>query len=78
MASNKASEPIFLPIAAVCSRYDHVSDMWIERRLKDDSGFPKPIYIAKRRFWRLADLELWERSLATKGANVEREMAGAA
>ena len=77
MASNKASEPIFLPIAAVCGRYNEVSDMWIERRLKDSSGFPKPIYIAKRRFWRLADLELWERGLATKSGAVEREMTAA-
>jgi hypothetical protein len=39
--------------------------MWIARRLKDGSGFPKPVYIGKLRFWRLADLEAWERTLAT-------------
>ena len=67
--SNNASEPVFLPSGAVRSRYDHASDMWLDRRLKDDSGFPRPVYIAKRRYWRLADLELWERGLATKSAD---------
>lgn len=65
MATTKNTSTIFLPSAAVRARYDDASDMWIDRRLKDDSGFPKPIYIAKRRFWRVTDLETWERGLAT-------------
>ncbi len=40
--------------------------MWIERRLKDDSGFPAPVYIGRLRFWRLHELEKWEHGLATK------------
>jgi hypothetical protein len=53
-----------IPIAQVRSRYGGVSDMWVERRLKGDLGFPKPVYISKRRYWRLDDLITWERSLA--------------
>jgi hypothetical protein len=34
--------------------------MWIHRRLKDASGFPRPIYIAGIRHWRLSDLLAWE------------------
>ncbi len=35
-----------------------VSDMTLWRWLKDpDVGFPKPIRIARRRYWRLAELE---------------------
>lgn len=36
-----------------------VSDMWIWRRLNDDSGFPKPIYIARTRFWREDEIVAW-------------------
>ena len=36
-----------------------VSDMWLWRRLDSDPTFPKPTYIAKRRFWREADIIDW-------------------
>jgi hypothetical protein len=50
--------------ADVRKRYGGVSHMWIERRLADDPNFPKPLYISKRRFWRLGDLVAWERCKA--------------
>ena len=41
-----------------------VSDMWIRRRIAEPD-FPKPIKFtpsrSSRRFWRLADIEAWER-----------------
>ena len=40
--------------------------MWIERRLKDDSGFPRPVYFGRFRYWLLSDLERWERAQAAK------------
>jgi hypothetical protein len=52
--------------AMVRARYGNVSHMWIERRLNDDSEFPKPLYIAKRRFWYLNDLVAWERKQVVK------------
>jgi hypothetical protein len=55
------ADDTLLPTAKVRSRYGGVSAMWVERRLADDPNFPKPIYIAKRRFWRLGDLVAWER-----------------
>jgi hypothetical protein len=45
-------------------RYGNVSDMWLFQRLHDDSGFPQPLYIRGRRFWRLAELIKWERGQA--------------
>ena len=35
-------------------RYGAFQRMSVERRLSSDPTFPRPIYIAKRRFWRLA------------------------
>jgi predicted DNA-binding transcriptional regulator AlpA len=52
----------FLTSKAVRARYGNCSDMWIYRRLHDDSGFPRPIEISGRRFWKLSALIAWERA----------------
>lgn len=52
----------FLTAKQTRLRYGDVSDMWLWRRLHDDSGFPQPTIINKRRFWRVSDLLAWERS----------------
>ena len=54
--------------AQLRQRYGGVSHMWPERRLADDPDFPKPTYIAKRRYWRLGDLIAWERLKAAGAA----------
>jgi predicted DNA-binding transcriptional regulator AlpA len=51
----------FLQIEAVCSRYDSISRSTLWRWTRDpEVGFPNPVYIAARPFWRLADLERFE------------------
>lgn len=59
---------VFLTSDQVRTRYGDVSAMWIERRLADASGFPPPIFIGRRRYWRQTELEAWERDLAVKSA----------
>jgi len=45
----------------VCERFGGVSTMWLTRRLANPAyNFPRPLYIAKRRFWRVAELTAWE------------------
>jgi hypothetical protein len=44
-------------------RYGNASDMWLWRRLHDSSGFPQPIVICGRRFWKLCALVEWERGV---------------
>jgi hypothetical protein len=61
-------EDQFIPTAHVRTRYGGRSHMWIERRLHDASNFPRPLYIAKRRYWRLSDLVAWERNQAARAA----------
>ena len=54
-----------IPAADVRRRYGGVSHMWLERRLANPrSGFPRPLYIGPRRYWRLAELVAWEQTLA--------------
>jgi predicted DNA-binding transcriptional regulator AlpA len=50
-----------VPIGPMCAElFGGVSKMWVERKLEDEtSGFPKPIYISGRRFWRVAEVLAW-------------------
>ncbi|WP_419828926.1 helix-turn-helix transcriptional regulator [Methylobacterium sp.] len=57
-----------LPAAQVMARYQ-VSDMTIFRWLADPKlGFPQPIRINGRRYWRLAELQAFEARQASKEA----------
>ncbi|WP_441229453.1 hypothetical protein AB7828_03860 [Tardiphaga sp. 215_C5_N2_1] len=56
-----SDDATLIPTARLRARFGGVSHMWVERRLKDDPTFPKPIYITNRRFWRVSDLVVWER-----------------
>jgi predicted DNA-binding transcriptional regulator AlpA len=59
LAVPKTSEDL-LPATPVRARYG-VSDMTIFRWLADPKlGFPQPIRINGRRYWRLADLQAFE------------------
>lgn len=63
------NEKTYLPAAAVRTRYG-IAKMTIWRWLQNDAlGFPKPMRINNRLFWKLADLEMWEASRSEGGAN---------
>jgi predicted DNA-binding transcriptional regulator AlpA len=54
----------FLPARRTWERYG-VTSMTLHRWLRDDRlDFPKPMLIGRMRFWRIADLEVWEASRA--------------
>jgi predicted DNA-binding transcriptional regulator AlpA len=50
----------YLTATQLRARYGGVSDMWLWRRLEDDTHFPKPMRVKSKRYWRLADLLEWE------------------
>lgn len=53
--------------AAVRDLCGGVSDMWIWRKLNDPhSGFPRPVYIGARRFWKESDVVAWLEAQAVK------------
>ena len=67
LAVSKSSEDL-LPATIARARYG-VSDMTIFRWLADPKlGFPQPIRINGRRYWRLADLQAFEARQAEKEA----------
>lgn len=56
---------IFLNSRQLKERFGPASDMWLWRRLHENKGFPQPVRIGSRRFWRLSELLAYEQSLAT-------------
>ncbi len=66
MNTQAAIEERFLPAAQTRARYGAVSDMWLWRRLHDDSGFPRPLVLNGRRYWRLSELVAWEKSASAR------------
>src|SRR5262245_20337956 len=57
------ADDLLLRSPAVRKRYG-ASDMWLNRRLGDGTGFPKPLYIQGIRYWKLSALLAWERAQA--------------
>jgi hypothetical protein len=56
-----------LPTVQVAKRYNVVVRT-IERWERDPNlSFPKPLVVNKRKYWRLEELERWERSRASEG-----------
>ncbi len=50
--------PLQLPIGAVAARYS-ISTRTVDRWLADPRvGFPQPLRVRDRRYWRIADLEI--------------------
>ena len=55
-----------IPAPHVCARYKR-NERTLDRWLKDEAlGFPQPIYIKNRRYFREAELVAWERAQASK------------
>ena len=58
-----------IPISTVRAMCGGVSSMTIYRWLRQpDMGFPAPIYIARRRYWKKGDVMAWLESRAAGGA----------
>ena len=61
----------FLPARQVQERYA-ISEQTLWRWLRDDRvSFPRPLYIQRFRYFKLSELEAWERARASRRATVE-------
>jgi predicted DNA-binding transcriptional regulator AlpA len=68
--STASPKPKYIRVAPLRARYGGVSDMWIARKTRD-FGFPAPVYLGGRdRFWRLDELEQWDRAMIERGATL--------
>jgi predicted DNA-binding transcriptional regulator AlpA len=57
----------FLPARSVWQRYSITSMSLYRWQADEEKKFPKPIYIGRFRFWRIADLIEWENSRPRTG-----------
>jgi hypothetical protein len=57
-------DAVYISAAQVCNRYGGRSHMWLERQLQNNSEFPRPEYFGRLRFFRIVDLENYERNSA--------------
>ncbi|MCC5977018.1 MAG: AlpA family phage regulatory protein [Salinarimonas sp.] len=63
---NNETDAVYLTAPQVRTRYG-VSDMTLYRWLADTAKkFPKPIYIGRRRYWRITELVAWEEATARR------------
>jgi predicted DNA-binding transcriptional regulator AlpA len=53
-------QTLFLKARQVRARYGDVSHMWLVRR-QNDAGFPSPTILGGIRFWKISELERWEK-----------------
>lgn len=52
----------------VRARFGNISHMTLWRWLRSpEVGFPQPLVVANRRYWRLGDIDSWERAQLAKG-----------
>ena len=71
MTNQKTENQEFLTGPQVQQRYQR-TPVTIWRWLHDpDLGFPQPVKIQRLNYWRLCDLEAWERAQAEKSARAE-------
>jgi hypothetical protein len=69
---------VWISTQQVLARYGGRSAMWLERKLSEklagkdnpafEPDFPKPAYSGRLRFWKLAELEKYDRKIAKESA----------
>lgn len=71
------SDDSFLTAKQVMTRYGGIAEMTLWRWVNHyDNGFPKPIYVNRRRLWSLSAIEAWERLQARQRAGSSQLSAG--
>ena len=62
--TSHAGGAVLITTGQLRERYAGVSGTWVDRRLAGTPGFPRPVYIGRRRYWKITELEEYERGLA--------------
>jgi len=64
-----------VPARIVRAELGGISDMTLWRWLRrPDLNFPQPILIARRRYWRRADIDTWKQKLAAQNRPCPAEL----
>ncbi len=60
-------DAVFISAKQLRNRYGARSEMWLVRKLESDPDFPRPMYSGRLRFFRLDELERYEKLAVTRG-----------
>jgi hypothetical protein len=65
-------DAVWISAKQVLARFGGRSEMWLNRKLTMEAGFPRPMYSGRLRFFRLDELEQYEKQAVVRGrAKVE-------
>jgi hypothetical protein len=59
---------VWISARQVLDRFGGRSEMWLVRKLKMDKDFPRPAYSGRLRFFRLDELEQYEKRAVARGS----------
>lgn len=54
---------VWITAKQVCERYGGRSLMWLWRKVRDDANFPRPAYFGRLQFFKMEELEAYERAI---------------
>jgi hypothetical protein len=57
----------FISAKQVLARYGGRSEMWLNRKLTMEADFPRPMYSGRLRFFRLEEIERYEKQSVVRG-----------
>jgi hypothetical protein len=67
MQSQANPDVIWISAPQVRARYGNRSAMWLHRKLKFDSDFPKATYFGRLMFFKVSDIIAYEHAVVARG-----------
>lgn len=58
---------VWISARQVLARYGGRSEMWLNRKLTMEADFPRPMYSGRLRFFRLDEIEQYEKQMVMRG-----------
>jgi hypothetical protein len=66
MQPQATPDVVWISAPQVRARYGNRSAMWLVRKL-DDPDFPRPVYFDRLKFFKLSEIEAYERIVIARG-----------
>lgn len=63
-------DAVWISAKQVRQRYGGRSNMWLVRKLQNDANFPKPTYFGRLQFFKLENLENYDRTVIAQSSAV--------
>jgi hypothetical protein len=67
---------VWISAQQVLDRYGGRSEMWLVRKLKMEADFPRPMYSGRLRFFRLDEIEQYEKQAVVRGQSTQHRWMG--